>query len=148
MSREIKFRVWDKEEKRFVEFYNPDPMICCADGQVYCYEKPDNELTNERWVNNRLILQQYTGLKDCNNKEIYEGDIVKLPSFMITGLERLLMGDVLWEIIFENCGFYRKLSDTKRALIENDTDCFTDFKKIEIVGNIYETPELLKILEK
>jgi hypothetical protein len=37
--RTIKFRVWDHDEERFIEWFNPDPMISCKDGELFCYER-------------------------------------------------------------------------------------------------------------
>lgn len=70
---------------------------------------------------------QYTGLKDKNGKEIYEGDIVKTNDFYECG-----------ELVFKG----------KTEVIENILDYINTVKSIdttgEVIGNIYENPELLK----
>lgn len=67
---------------------------------------------------------QYTGLKDENEREIYEGDIVKHATW----------GDV-YEVIFEDGGFY--------VLSSYDFQTINEYP-LEVIGNIYENPELLE----
>ena len=64
MTREIKFRVWDKEKSEM--FFVED---------IY-WAEVDESITNINGWNNENPLMQFTGLKDKNGKEIYEGDIV------------------------------------------------------------------------
>jgi len=65
--REIKFRAWDKERKTML---SPDDL-CHLEGNVSKALKESSP---------HLELMQFTGLKDKNNREIYEGDIVKLDN--------------------------------------------------------------------
>jgi uncharacterized phage protein (TIGR01671 family) len=100
MNREIKFRAWDKENKKMK--YN---------------------ITG-------IELMQYTGLRDKNGKEIYEGDIVK-----ITGSKEIDIG----KVIYEYNGFIVDVMNMDRFygrvhLLEKFT---------EVIGNIYEDSELL-----
>lgn len=124
MNREIKFRAWDKENKKMkynitgIEYGNGDGNIngIFIDGDIYEIEK--------------IELMQYTGLHDKNGKEIYEGDIVKK-----TGSKEIDIG----KVIYEYDGFIVDVMNMDRFygrvyLVE----IFT-----EVIGNIYDNPELL-----
>ncbi|MBR3180671.1 hypothetical protein IKF63_01155, partial [Candidatus Saccharibacteria bacterium] len=71
--RELKFRAWDTEAKCYVK----DPILTDNFGQVYevCEEASNKRGTCLITHKPNVILEQYTGLKDKNGKEIYEGDI-------------------------------------------------------------------------
>lgn len=78
------------------------------------------------------VLMQYTGLKDKNGKEIYEGDIVKGSAYgkeIYTGVVEFYDASFVMRID-GNKGYYRLNKMT--------------FQELEVVGNIYENPELLK----
>ena len=109
--REIKFRAWDKENKEMVE-------VELLGKEVLLYK-------NGEWENiENFEVMQYTGLKDENGREIYEGDIVKHATW----------GDV-YEVIFEDGGFY--------VLSSYDFQTINEYP-LEVIGNIYEKPELLE----
>lgn len=100
-------------------------------------------------------LGQYTGLRDQNGKEIYEGDIVEWVFFyerlganmgvieddtIVKGIIRWRQGGFVLEVIendFENAGYY------SISALYTDTE-----SDVEIIGNIYDTPELIKEEEK
>jgi len=105
MAREIKFRAWDKEEKQFTAM--------SLEGIFAFYDEGNGD---------RLELMQYTGLKDKNGKEIYEGDII---SRIGCGLSKV----VEWRETKKYAGF----------------NIGNEYKYgIEVIGNIYSNPELLK----
>lgn len=68
-----------------------------------------------------LLIEQYTGVKDANGKEIYEGDIIKM-------LPDSLNGEEIVEVKWRNEGFW---------------GYFNAFDNCEIIGNIHENPELI-----
>ncbi|WP_294729221.1 YopX family protein [uncultured Fusobacterium sp.] len=120
--REIKFRAWLKEEKIMGEVLGIDILhkeIYFSNENINCYEYTEFK---------DIELMQYTGLKDKNEKEIYEGDIVIHHSKM-------------YKIIFNT-------EEARFVLRDDEFEMNIPFtnnnnKRMEIIGNIYESLELL-----
>lgn len=137
--REIKFRAWIKKESRMAEVQNLG-----QNGKSIVVDDSDMDGTyNRHFGSNKYELMQYTGLKDENEKEIYEGDIVSIPSAQVrdftddTPTQRIIK----WND--EDCQFtFYKLDGKKQT----SGWCFRQqiLNQSEIIGNIYENPELLK----
>lgn len=132
--REIKFRAWHKIEKKMYELQGIDltndkgnyGYITVWDGYGKFYDniaKADAE------------LMQYTGLKDKNGKEIYEGDIVKADKggICVVRWEEQIDRDRFWATAY---GFSIYFEDGGDA-----------YEPLEVIGNIYENPGLLQQAE-
>ena len=132
--KEIKFRAWDKIQKKWVY----DILIENGGniGQVFCHssEGYGGIMAVKNYPNKENIsLMQYTNLKDKNGKEIYEEDTLKQsPGF---GCE---WDDRIGIVTYSGASFWFDMGG--QAFVLDDHDC--DF---EVIGNIYENPELINI---
>lgn len=119
MNREIKFRIFLKETKKIyqvetIQFNSRDSLPAFIKYKI-------NDDIFEFCISSQCELMQYTGFKDKNRNEIYEGDILKKVDGYITGDTHLVERGI------KICGPY---------------DCIEEY---EIIGNIYENPELLEV---
>ena len=130
--REIKFRAWDKDKK---EMWNVESLYIADE---YCYLNKGSMYSETATIKNRvLVIMQYTGLKDKNGKEVYEGDVVKVGTKKFQDEK-----DNIAEIRFYRGGFMMFL---KGYFGGRDMEIFDgDCEKHEVIGNIYENPELFK----
>lgn len=129
--RELKFRIWDKQNKIFI--YERDAshkrLAISLVGLVY-HGGYDDVLPE-----NDYVVQQYTGLKDRNGKDIYEGDIVS-SICLNDGPQICIVGFDTFGIFYTKIKFYPCEEWDNVAML-----CQT---RNEIIGNIFENPELLK----
>jgi len=125
--REIKFRAWNKKEK----FLDTAWSIDFEHGEV-CHRAHNMSDLDD------CILMQYTGLKDKNGREIYEGDIVRLCYNGFYNNVEIFKG----EVIFEEGSFEVKAKGEYTCLHDG-----TGLTTSEVIGNIYENKELLEVVE-
>lgn len=122
--REIKFRAWNKIHNIMMKWGNLNNQYNTL-----------NCLTYEH-----LEIMQYTGLKDKNDKEIYEGDITKSCEGYV---RQVVWKDNSWKYYWKVKKTYQGesyLENIYNTMGETSSKRFGD----EIIGNIYENPNLLK----
>ena len=138
--RELKFRVWDTTRKKFIIDF-----VLSPDGYVMCEGSP--HLYYEGMHETKIELIQYTGLKDKNGKEIYEGDILCCPHYPANGSWHYLYHKVMWD---EKLAIWKTVSignkEGEEITAHGNPPLWVYIKaekEFEIIGNIYENPELL-----
>jgi uncharacterized phage protein (TIGR01671 family) len=125
MKREIKFRAWDSKYNKMMSAEDT-----CLDISFNGY------IVNNGLIHNRELdftLMQFTGLLDKNGKEIYESDIIRF------GYEDKVECVINW--IQDICQFMMTATDKFPRYLKNGWNI--DRPTIEVIGNIYENPELL-----
>lgn len=116
MSREIKFRAWDKKQNKMLHGVSI--------GTIKVWDENAPIISHEFSYSENCIFEQYTGLKDKHGKEIYEGDIV----------ESTWNGDkaeVVWNDVEGELEHYA------------DFNTHSKYSGSVVIGNIHENPELL-----
>lgn len=138
MSRELKFRVWNPEQKKFEYF------------ELHTITVPDRLLTQHKFP-----VQQFSGKLDIEEKEMYEGDFVELifalQTHPETGEKNLSPDSYgLYEVIYNENEARFKLKIHRENKLKHH-DCADNSIPIsevrgicKVIGNIFETPELLK----
>ena len=136
--REIGYRAWLKEEKRYIY-----PKLILNDfGSVVEVAYNDIDINSDELIERRLIiedvvLEQFTGLRDKNRKRIYEGDIVK---------EVIGEKFTIWEVRYcqDECCFglhYIRGALYGDSLLDSDS-------QYEVIGNIHKNKDLLGYIVK
>lgn len=135
--REIKFRAWmnewDDGGKMFYKIISLTPDF----SEVQISLDGDNRYDGDFTVGKDVKLMQYTGLKDKNGVEIYEGDIVRLTDDWDN--------DSVHQV--EYCAEYGYPAFDVKPSIDVESNGLSHFMatgEIEVIGNIYENPELLE----
>ena len=144
--REIKFKIWDKKNKKwYIQYPNCNNLF-----NIY-----KNGTLGRKSEDDDYIFVQYTGRKDRDNKEIYKGDIVKNHWYDCNG--KFIGG--LWVVKYgmhsiEGQDYYSNSGEgfyfDAQSGIDDDTYNIANLPSdddrggIEIVGNIYEDPKLMK----
>ena len=143
MSREIKFRAWDNKNKKLVSFEN--------------IELPYSENVNlggqlEGILDRGIILMQFTGRKDVNDKEIYEGDIIIMKDYPFYGNAEVItdsnqqcdelnyVGVVEWDVYIGYFLNLKPVSDRVRGGAIGST--LQDYDGMVVIGNIYENADM------
>lgn len=122
--REIKFRIWKDREIIFLSSALSNGDVFLMNGNSL---EPDTE---------KIKIMQYTGLKDKNGKEIYEGDILELIDWYDDSIS-------IHPVVFKNSAFMCQRLDDKEFpffYLQGNDELKDGYK---VIGNIYENPELL-----
>lgn len=138
---EIKFRAWDSKYNEMRKVFK----LTFRGSKVVANED-----------DNLVEIMQYTGLKDKNGKEVYEGDILRYKHIIYTDCSKTEIENIEEESFIEIIA-YTKIASVVKSYSKNikafgynisSKECLMlelQSDEIEIVGNIFENPELLEV---
>jgi len=143
--REIKFRGWDKERNemlRVFHWHKGDEVDSISKLVGFTHSET-------LFVGKDIELMQYTGLKDKNGKEIYEGDVLQLENSKCQIQKARILGTVIFSFSSFSIEIKRVDIWEKYLIPPPEIDSVLWFlnlsgKELEVIGNIYENPELLQ----
>ena len=156
----IKFRAWDSQAKRWIT----DPIgftMSVVDGKFHVFGFND---AFADMYQIRVKLQQFTGLKDKNGTEIYEGDVLRLHCGSEDGAFNKAKVKAI--VVRDTDRFTVYIPDIKAVPVQGTQKgkptrvremhgwvgmhtCLREWQsKLEVIGNIYETPELIKDMNR
>jgi uncharacterized phage protein (TIGR01671 family) len=132
--REIKFRAWDDygEQMQYLDDYT----VLDGRGKFKTFDGPDLTTQKHDW-----LVMQYTGLKDAKGREIHEGDVVSLQhEFAGLGEPK----EELFEVEYSE----KRAGFIPFCVMRECTDEIGNYQisgqDVEVIGNIYENPELIE----
>jgi uncharacterized phage protein (TIGR01671 family) len=135
--RELKFRVWIEDEKIMI-YPNERNYYIRNNGELFKIVKLSNKKgENFLSIETKSILMQYIGFKDKNEKEIYEGDIIKWRGYIAKNIK----------------GKCTQIRPMRIFVVESEITCLFKLQnlikssndyQVERIGNKYENPELME----
>ncbi len=137
-NNQLKFRAWDIVGKGYINGFN---MIGFSVGQGAPTAKLQRY--DREWKIDQVILEQYTGLKDWDGKEIYEGDIIEFThsESKKTYKYQIIFVGGSFDVNIPTCCEHCKNNHASHGSL-NETLCHPTI----VIGNIHENPELLEAL--
>jgi len=149
MSRNIKFRLFDRQENKiiFEGFHVFGEVTLFNLIGIYALETKGEKDSLERYSD--FEIMEWTGLVDKNKKDIYESDVLEIETANHTRVRMVCKWgtvqrtmDTGWEVDITGFHFYR--TDGLAAFpITKNWAGKRDLDMLEVIGNLYETPELL-----
>ena len=124
--KELKFMVWDKERECYLD--ETELAGITPDGKYILYI--EEEEISKLEIEGNYIVEQYTGLKDKNGKEIYEGDVANIQG-------------IKYYVDFEHGGFWFN-NDNLKWKANRPFTHFQEINDTEVIGNIHENADLMR----
>lgn len=147
--RVIRFRAWDNIEKtiHYIEPFSSFMGVSSTNGKKNRHDKHSLMTWDgqcfENGVHQDYILMQYTGLNDKNKKELYEGDIVEVTNKGYLNGTRIILWDetlLCYVLVYPQAYEDWNTTDSGYNYLKVSTGV-----KCKLLGNIYETSELIKV---
>jgi len=147
MNREIKFRIWNKKKQTWI--HGPGEEVSLFGEMIllggFLKGIPISEI-------NDCVALQYTGIKDKNGGEVYNGDIVIIQRyftkpFINNDIEieyKFVEGEFLTGLVYWDTFGAKYLVDYSHIRYDDIEEFNKPSHRIEVIGNIYDNPELLK----
>lgn len=137
---ELKFRVWEKETRTWVEKLDTISMcdFTISDNEIKAHKLADI-VSYAAEKNEEYDIVMYTNINDHKGKEIYEGDIVSYDSEITPFSNGEFIGEVK---LVDGCFV------VENELLEKCVELFDEIAVIKVIGNIYENHEMLEKIRK